>query len=177
MAELKYVLGDATNPRMEDDEMIFIPHICNNKGLWGAGFVLALSKKWKIPEQRYRSWLCSTNSIVQSGALGIVQSCQVAASGKYKNTHVVNMIAQNGVRSPQNPKPIKYVALVKAMECVVMYVEPVGGSIHCPKFGSGLAGGDWRVIEALIQEIWVDAGINVTVYEYGSSDNYRKCTC
>ncbi len=175
MAELKYIKGDATDPVMYDYGKIFIPHICNDVGAWGAGFVLALSKKWEEPERRYKYWMeaATANLCV----LGCAQYCKVAETGRYKNTHVINMIAQNGVRSKQNPKPIKYMALMKAMGKVADYVNAAGGSIHCPKFGSGLAGGDWNFIEALIQEIWVDAGINVTVYEYGSSDNYRKCTC
>ena len=37
--------------------------------------------------------------------------------------------------------------------------------IHAPKFGSGLARGDWDVIEALIVEAWDNEGIPVTIYE------------
>lgn len=39
-------------------------------------------------------------------------------------------------------------------------------SIHCPKFGSLRAGGNWEFILELINETWVDRGINVTIYEY-----------
>ena len=163
MAELVYLKGDATNPSMAIGEQAFIPHICNNVGGWGAGFVLALSKKWEEPEIQYRQWMKRSGRMPN---LGDVQYCSVADEGKYKNTRVVNMIAQNGFRSEDNPKPIKYAALVDAMRQVAGYMNSIDGSIHCPKFGAGLAGGDWRVIEALIQEIWVDAGINVTVYEW-----------
>ena len=34
--------------------------------------------------------------------------------------------------------------------------------ICCPKFGSGLAGGEWNVIENMILEIWKD----IPVYVY-----------
>jgi hypothetical protein len=34
--------------------------------------------------------------------------------------------------------------------------------IHCPKFGSGLAGGNWAFIEDLIEDIW--GKYSVTVY-------------
>jgi hypothetical protein len=41
--------------------------------------------------------------------------------------------------------------------------------IHCPKFGSGLAGGQWSFIHQLIIDIWKN--IPVYVYDY---DNRNK---
>jgi len=38
--------------------------------------------------------------------------------------------------------------------------------IHCPQFGSGLAGGNWEFITELIEDIWVENGLAITVYEY-----------
>jgi hypothetical protein len=39
--------------------------------------------------------------------------------------------------------------------------------IHAPKFGCGLAGGNWNFIENLIQDIW--NSYNITIYNYGSN--------
>ena len=36
--------------------------------------------------------------------------------------------------------------------------------IHCPKFGCGIARGDWNIVEKMIKELWVDRGLNVTVW-------------
>ncbi|RKW18275.1 MAG: Appr-1-p processing protein, partial [Capnocytophaga sp.] len=47
MTEIKYIKADATFPQSEGN--IIIPHICNDIGAWGKGFVLALSKRWKAP--------------------------------------------------------------------------------------------------------------------------------
>jgi hypothetical protein len=33
--------------------------------------------------------------------------------------------------------------------------------IHSPKFGSGLAGGNWNFIEELIKDIWYDCEVFV----------------
>ena len=41
--------------------------------------------------------------------------------------------------------------------------------IHCPKFGSGLAGGNWHFIENLIEDIWT--AYFVTVYNYPGHKN------
>lgn len=56
MNKIKIVKGDATNPVIERGPIAVIPHVCNINGGWGKGFVLALSKKWKKPEQQYRKW-------------------------------------------------------------------------------------------------------------------------
>lgn len=51
---IKYIKGDATNPRVEGNKII--THICNDMGGWGKGFVMAVSKRWKMPEEEYRRW-------------------------------------------------------------------------------------------------------------------------
>ena len=48
MKEIIYLKGDATSPQVKGYKVI--AHICNNRGSWGAGFVMAISKKWSSPE-------------------------------------------------------------------------------------------------------------------------------
>jgi hypothetical protein len=82
------------------------------------------------------------------------------------------MIAQNGIRSPENNRPLNYLALVKSMNSLSQYIHTNTGfinknekiEIHCPKFGSGLAGGNWNFITDLINDIW--GKFFVTVYNY-----------
>ena len=52
--EIKYITGDATQPVGEGNKIIV--HVCNDVGGWGRGFVMALSKRWKEPEMKYREW-------------------------------------------------------------------------------------------------------------------------
>jgi hypothetical protein len=40
--------------------------------------------------------------------------------------------------------------------------------IHCPKFGSGIAGGNWNFISDLIQDIW--GSYDVFVYTYNKQN-------
>ena len=47
--EILYIKGDATAPIGSGVKVI--THICNDIGGWGKGFVLALSKKWKMPKK------------------------------------------------------------------------------------------------------------------------------
>jgi hypothetical protein len=163
--KLKNVLGDATEPQTTaPNEIVVIPHCCNNKGGWGAGFVLALSKKWHKPEKRYRDFFNANKTFPMLG--------KVCYAKVNKYIAIANMIGQDGYKSDTNPKPVKYWALASAMREVVSYIDMIQNRtnnsviIHCPKFGSDLAGGDWRFILELIREIWLENGIDVVVYEF-----------
>lgn len=157
---LTYVKGDATKPAGTGPR--FIIHVCNDLGLWGAGFVLAISRRWPRPERAYYA-------LGPHYPLGLAQMVKVEES-----LWVVNMIGQRGVgRRGGGPPPIRYDAVRKALQSVAKSAEDPAYrgpykavSIHCPKFGAGLAGGDWAVIEQLIQEELVDKGLAVTVYEF-----------
>ncbi len=51
--EIVYTTGDATAPKGDGPKII--PHVCNDIGGWGSGFVLALSARWAAPEAAYRA--------------------------------------------------------------------------------------------------------------------------
>ena len=150
---IKYVKGDATEPI--GDGVKIIVHVCNNIGGWGAGFVLALSKKWKQPEKLYRS--------MKKRYLGDIQLVWVE-----KDIYVANMIAQEGTIShPTGPilPPIRYVAVELALKAVAVYAKEYKASIHMPRIGCGLAGGKWSIIEAVIKSTVPD-DIQVIVYDF-----------
>ena len=71
MSKITYLKGDATNPTHNGNKIIV--HICNDIGAWGAGFVLAISKRWKAREKNYKEWYNSKNKF----ELGHVQYVKV----------------------------------------------------------------------------------------------------
>lgn len=152
--KLKYVTGDATIPITGNNN--FIIHVQNDVGAWGAGFSGAVGKRWPAAENAYRLWYRQKNNF----KLGEIQVVNVQS-----NISVINMIAQKGLRSVDNPKPIDYDALRTCLDKVGELVSDDKGSIHAPRFGAGLAGGDWEVIEEMIQELLIKRGINVTIYD------------
>jgi hypothetical protein len=165
---LTYVVGDALASKVVGWKVI--PHICNDSGGWGMGFVVAISKKWKKPEEQYRQWFSKKEFFRKEEKvlfeLGNVQLVVVE-----ENVIVANMIAQHQTVSKTNPRPIRYDSLIKCMEtirdrCVPVIVSGKNIEIHAPKFGAGLAQGNWNVIEQLIIEFWVNAGIKVVIYEF-----------
>jgi O-acetyl-ADP-ribose deacetylase (regulator of RNase III) len=164
MAELKYVEGDATRPQGEGRKLII--HVCNNDRKWGSGFVVALSKRWKEPEELYKKMPMD---------LGVSSSVQVE-----DDIVVVNMITQEGIRhDPKDPEVLNYTALGECLRGVKGMAEAHGASVHAPRIGAGRSGGDWEVIEAFLKDFLVRKGVDVTIYDLpGNQDKFawrEKC--
>lgn len=155
MNQIKYVKGNAVHPQGIGDKIIV--HICNNVGLWGAGFVLALSRIWPEPEAAYRDWCTNPKATV---ALGMIQPVVVA-----RDIMVINMIAQHNVGTRGGIPPIRYEALYTCLEKVVKVAKDTDASVHMPRIGCGLSGGHWNEVEAIIKATLIDAGVPVTVYD------------
>ena len=65
---------------------------------------------------------------------------------------VANMIAQRGLRSPgSDVMPLDYGALGDCLWEVARRAEHHAASVHMPRIGCGLGGGDWGVVEKLIE--------------------------
>jgi len=166
---IHYIEGDATCPRYADlYKLNVIVHCCNDQGGWGSGFVVALSKKWKTPEQNYRS-IPKDQLILGDVSLSVVSTAPPIV--------VANLIGQHGVGNDGPIPPIRYEALRKGFRTLVHkfdehgFVGASGGpmvgslvSIHMPRIGSGLAGGDWALIEPLIESTFIKADIDTYVY-------------
>lgn len=159
---LKNVKGDVTNPqRSDEDEIVIIPHCCNTLGVMGAGVALALRNKWPEVYDIYNEFPLYLGDV----SFAVVEETEIEDI----KTVVANMIGQYKTCSPDNPKPVKYFALAMAMKKVLEFTSTCGTTkfvIHCPKFGSDLAGGSWEFILELIREIWLEQGIDVVVYEF-----------
>lgn len=162
---IQYVTGDATQP--QGPGLKIIAHICNNAGGWGAGFVLALSKRWAQPEASYRRWYTTKHGF----SLGKTQLVQVD-----QDIIVANMIAQEGFGGDGKP-PIRYGAL---HDCLLELVSRIknnnlsgmslkDASVHMPRIGCGLAGGNWNDIRTIINVTLIESGIPVTVYDLPNS--------
>ena len=157
---LRYVTGDATCP-IGDGAKIVV-HVCNDEGGWGKGFVLAVSKRWKQPEATYRD---SVKSAGKHGLeLGEVQFVEVE-----KDVWVANLIGQHGTRTVGGRPPIRYEAVRKGLARVAEFAAQHAASVHMPRIGCGLAGGNWEEVEPIIAETLNALGVDVTVYDFSSS--------
>lgn len=151
---VEYINGDATRPKEPGTKIIV--HVCNDIGKWGMGFVIALSRRWKKPEQEF---LEASNR--KDLRLGDVQLIKVES-----DIWVANMIAQRGIKVKKNLPPIRYDYLEKCLEYVALFgINSKDTSIHMPRIGCGLAGGKWNIVEAIIKRTLISKKIPVFVYD------------
>lgn len=157
-----YKTGDLFNDiesLIKGQKVLLIPHVCNNVHKWGAGFVVPLGKRFPEAVAAFFQ--------KKDDKLGVVQFVQD------ENLPIIicNMFAQRGIAEKQvgicRSIPLQYLELQTCMFRVKKYVEELvenGKSVQiaCPKFGSGLAGGDWTIIESMIVRIWEN--IPVIIY-------------
>lgn len=157
MPGLRYIKGDATLP--QSDGVAIICHVCNDIGGWGKGFVTAVSKRWSAPEAQYRRWYRDGEDA--SFALGAVQFVQVEP-----RIWIANMIGQHGIKRSKAQKPIRYDAVSECLRQVSLKAIELAASVHMPRIGCGLAGGEWSEIEPLIDRHLIASGVAVTVYDF-----------
>jgi hypothetical protein len=153
---IQYHVGDCLTPMEEDGDRLIL-HVCNNKGAWGAGFVMAVSARWPKPEKLYRASFQNGSTLF----LGDIQIVQVEP-----DVYVVNMVAQDGF-PPQGG--ISYTSLLWCMEelgfRLASYDNP---SLHLPRIGCGIGGGMWPPIENILKDIQKEADIPIHVYDLHS---------
>lgn len=159
MTQIQYKKGDVTHPTENGKKILC--HCCNSVGAWGAGVVVAISKRWKYPERLYRKW--SKDGIIDGVKfqLGEIQVVPVE-----DDIDVINMIGQNGISHIGNLPPIRYGAIYACLQKVGKIAKEQNAIVITPKFGAGLAGGSWHIIERIIQETLCSNDIDVVIYEF-----------
>lgn len=154
---ITYVIGDATQPPIGGGGVRVICHVCNNVGVWGAGFVLAVSRRWVEPERAYRAAF--------RPQLGEVQLVRVEAG-----LYVANMIAQP---SASRPVALDYTALANCLTWLAQYAER-DWSFHMPRIGCGIAGGDWRRVDSIVRVALAEFPVTVYDLPAGRGPNDRR---
>jgi hypothetical protein len=170
--------GDATKPkdwvRSTGTNHKYIIHVCNDEGKWGAGFVLALTKKWPWVENSYRKWskgaefkdndaikVISDDNSMTGFHLGAIQIVDVTS-----DISVINMIGQRSCGPDEyGHPPIRYYAIDECMKKVSKEVNRNLGTVHLPYLmGCALAGGSWPIIDGIISMRL--SGIPTTAYQF-----------
>jgi O-acetyl-ADP-ribose deacetylase (regulator of RNase III) len=151
MKPITYLVGDATRP--QGIRPVIVAHCCNDVGIWGAGFVLALSKRWPEPERYYRShW-----NVLGKGGVQLVEVDD--------GIIVANIVGQHGVGRFNGVPPVRYPWLHKGFETIARHALHLKASVHMPRLGCGLAGGEWAIVESLIIEDLCALDVPVFIYD------------
>lgn len=153
---INYVKGNLFDHIKNNKAEIFIPHVCNCMARFGAGFALEVKNRYPSVSKEYFG-------IFQGGlnSLEYLGHCSWAIEG---NLFFFNMVAQE----LGGKRPLYYNHLASCLNQLQTIIENREElpEIHAPMFGSGLAGGDWKVIEPIFYDAIVRPfpKIKVTFY-------------
>lgn len=138
---------------------VAIPHVVNNYGFFDAGFARAVKKSY--PGHR-GSYIKVCETYTPDELLGKIRTANYPyLTGR---VWIIDMFAQRGIRSSTNTHPLSYELLKVCLQKTAAFCEEQNLKVFAPKFGSGLAGGDWNKIERLIEEYFTN--LDVTIFEY-----------
>jgi O-acetyl-ADP-ribose deacetylase (regulator of RNase III) len=156
--EIKYIKGDATEPIIIGDKYSVICHCCNALGAWGKGFVVPLGQKYPIAREKYLKFIKMTKEENRLGSVSFAKATD--------NIIVANIIGQYYTYPKDGKIPLDYEALEKGFKFIIeifkMHKMPL--TVHMPKIGCGLAGGDWNRVEEIIKNTFINSNIEVYVY-------------
>jgi O-acetyl-ADP-ribose deacetylase (regulator of RNase III) len=160
---LVHVTGDAT--KLQGQGPKILTHCVNDQGRFGAGFVVALGKKWPLVKEAYLAWYRHSEEMpgIATGIMGLGEAQLVQVE---EDLWVASIVGQHGVGMGSGGRaPIRYDALNKGLVAVCRWAQDFKASVHAPRLGSGLAGGHWGNIEKMLKTEIADKGIDVTIYD------------
>jgi O-acetyl-ADP-ribose deacetylase (regulator of RNase III) len=154
-AGINIVRGDATEPRGQGPRIL--AHVVNDKAaLWGAGFGLAVRRKWPHVQTAFRDWATKNPANLRLG--------NVFMSTADRDVTAFQMVCQHGYGPSPKPR-LRYSALQSCLEQLARSAEEQRATIHMPRIGAGQAGGLWGLISQLVDEVLCSRGLRVTVYD------------
>lgn len=143
---LKYIKGDLF--RAEAD---ILAHGVNCSGGYGSGVAAGMAYNHRKARDQYFSKFNSE----EGWELGDAQFV-------FSGTKIIANCATQQDYMPRGICHADYPAIKKCMEQVRDFAKPNNLTIAIPKIGAGLAGGDWNIIEGILEEIFID--YDCTVY-------------
>lgn len=149
------VKGDATKPRGSGNRILAF--VVNDRApRWGAGFGLAVRRKWQHVQDEFISWVENYPDQFRLG--------NIYLTGIESNFTAAQLIAQHGYGDSPKPR-IRYKALSECLEKLATVAIKQRASVHMPQIGSGQARGYWPIIFEMIEEALSQKGVEVTIYE------------
>ncbi len=145
-----YVKGD-----IRDATEDCIAHGCNCQGVMGSGVALAIKNKWPDAYKAYVNGLHKDDT-----RLGM----SIPHLHEKTNTIIVNLLTQEYFGTDR--RHVNYAAIVTSLVSFIDEVIVADGEVNgdlvdyelklriaIPMIGAGLGGGDWEIIETLLEDI------------------------
>lgn len=135
-----------------------IAHCCNCFNTMGAGVALAIKNKY--PEA-YEADCQTTKG--DKAKLGTV-SLTVVNTPTNQIKAVANIYGQYGMGGE---KPVNYEAMYNGLVNLRGRLKPTISAVAFPyKMGCGLAGGDWRIVEKMIEVVFENVTYDVIICKF-----------
>jgi O-acetyl-ADP-ribose deacetylase (regulator of RNase III) len=149
---LRYVRGDATQPRGNGTRII--AHVVNDRAQrWGGrGFAVALMEGYPEAKDNYAQRPPDQRRL---GSVHLVE----AEPGIW----IASLVAQKGYGESEGPR-LRLSALSTTLRALASEAIGLDATVHMPPIGTGQGGMPWPPIRDLILEELVDRGVPVTVY-------------
>jgi O-acetyl-ADP-ribose deacetylase (regulator of RNase III) len=155
---MKTIRGDLITLAKEGEFDVII-HGCNCFNTMGAGIAVSISQHF---EEAYLADLRTMKG--DRFKLGTYTGAKIE---RYQKPFVViNAYTQYGYRSAGIH--LDYDALRSSFENIVKKYGNKNLKFGIPKIGAGLAGGDWKKIKSIIEEIMKDEDITVVEFDKGA---------
>jgi O-acetyl-ADP-ribose deacetylase (regulator of RNase III) len=154
-AVLRYVRGDAAQPRAEGPAIL--AHVVNDRARsWGGrGFALTLMERFPAARRDYAAW--TTSGHLQRGAVHLAEARQ--------GLWIASLVAQSGYGDAPEQRPrLRVGALREALRTLAQLAGDRGADVHMPPIGTGQAGGRWPEVRDLILEELAGRHVSTTVY-------------
>ena len=154
-AGLRYVRGDAGEPRR--DGPAIIAHVVNDRARsWGGrGFAASLIRRYPDARDEYAAWASGGN--LTRGAVHLAD----AGGGLW----IASLVAQAGYGDMPAAKPrLRIAALRSALEKVADMALEHKADVHMPLIGTGQGGARWPSVRDLVLEELADRWVASTVY-------------
>jgi O-acetyl-ADP-ribose deacetylase (regulator of RNase III) len=129
----------------KNKEIDVLAHGVNCQGVMGSGVAKLVRKYWPDVFEQYIDWIDHTKEYFIGGTpLGSVCSKSVGRGQFISNLYTQDYYGSDG------KKYVMYDAIAESFSHLLLHFNT--HKIGIPKIGAGLGGGNWTIIEALINE-------------------------
>jgi O-acetyl-ADP-ribose deacetylase (regulator of RNase III) len=162
MAKISYATGDALIPQIQAGDR-YIVHCVNCRGIMGAGIAAQIKRRWPIVYTLYDALLRVKTPLEVLGTIQVVDI--------FPGLKVCNLFGQydmgNTIVGDVTIPAVDYRAIHLGFAHLKKYIiDNGGGTIHMPRLGCGLAGGDWNHIEDILHQVFDNCDVEIMVYDF-----------
>jgi len=152
---IRYVHGDVTKPLGPGPRIIC--QLVNDRAIrWGGGVAKAFARRYPEAEAAFSDGIMK---VPPRERLGRVVTVPLS-----DEIRLASIVGQEGYGPSLYPR-IRYSALQGGLAEIAETAAASHASVHMPRIGAGSAGGEWGVVEEMVEDELVRRGVPVTVYD------------